>query len=206
MLIFKVVYEFRFAVLVFGRGTEVAFEDEGIKHMFIGNVNLLFYVPGLSLAVGASIISISNDLKISVAKYSLAFLALSRIVKRNAIADRTGDEFNFKKGIFGHPFLIDCYELRLADRLIDDGLFFASLLHMNKYLNITIKMSFELIEYQIDIFLLFVILWRRRKERKVGLISLRRRRNKMRLNNLLELMNLNRRLFLNLLESMPKML
>ena len=115
MLIFKMIYEFIFTVLFFGRRTEITFEDEGIKHMFIGYMNLLFYVPGFSFAVGASIISLRNDLKISMAKYSLAFLAFSRIVKRNAIADRACYEFDFKKGIFGYPFLIDCYELRLTD-------------------------------------------------------------------------------------------
>ena len=39
MLIFKMIYEFKFTILFFGRGTEIAFEDERIKHMFIGNVN-----------------------------------------------------------------------------------------------------------------------------------------------------------------------
>jgi hypothetical protein len=101
--------------------------------MLIGNMNVLFGTPGLRFAVGALAVSIGNDLVVSVAEDPLTFLAFSRIIKRYAIADRTGYELNLQEGIFGDPLLINSYQLRFIKFLFDTALLLNSFLHY-KYL------------------------------------------------------------------------
>lgn len=93
--------------------TENALQRQGVKHVFIGNVNLLFDFPRLSLAVGAPVVSIRNNFKVGVTKNSFALFTLFRVVKRDGVTDRTDDEFMLKEDILADPLFVDGDELGL---------------------------------------------------------------------------------------------
>lgn len=91
MLIFEMFDEFLGIVGLFALAKN-ALEDEGIKHMFIGDVYILLNFPRLALAVGTPVLVIGNDLIIQMAKDALALLALLGVIQRDAVANRTGDQ------------------------------------------------------------------------------------------------------------------
>lgn len=81
--------------------------------MFIRDMNFLLDFPRSALAVGTPIIPARDDLIIYPTEYSLTFLALLRIVYRNAVANWTGNQLGLKETVTD-PFLVDENQLRLA--------------------------------------------------------------------------------------------
>ena len=109
---------------------KVTCENQRIKHMFVGNVNFFFYIPRFSFAIRTSIIPIRNYLIVSMAEYSFAFITFTRIIERDAITNRTGDELNFKKTILSDPFLINCYQFRFTYALVHYQFLLVYFLHL----------------------------------------------------------------------------
>ncbi|CAM6004324.1 unnamed protein product [Sphagnum balticum] len=70
-----------------------AAEDETIEHVFVSDVDVFFYLPGFTLAVGASIVSICDDLVVSVAEDAFTLITLFGVVERNAIAYGASNKF-----------------------------------------------------------------------------------------------------------------
>jgi len=133
MLILQVMNKV-LSVIFYWLWTENASEYERVKQMLVCNVNVFLYWPRLVFASWASIISTTrNNLVICVTKNSFTFLALSWIVKWNAVADGTGYQFMFEKWFLKNPFLINCYKFGFTLHFFVLGyLFFSSLLHAIK--------------------------------------------------------------------------
>jgi len=81
--------------------------------MLIGDMNVLLCVPRLHFAIGAPILVTTDNLVVSMAKDSFAFLALFRIIQRNRITNRASDKLSFETALVGNPLLIDGNELWL---------------------------------------------------------------------------------------------
>ena len=98
--------------------------------MLVCDMNILFYVPGLGLAIRASVLIAAYDLIVSMTKDTLALLALLRIIQRNGIADRASDELYFETTLICDPLFIYSYELRfLSANRSKRHLLFCSFLH-----------------------------------------------------------------------------
>jgi hypothetical protein len=67
-------------------------QNKSVKHMLVGDVNILLDLPRIGLAIRASIITARDDFIVRMTKYSFTFFAFFWIIKRNAVANRTCDE------------------------------------------------------------------------------------------------------------------
>lgn len=107
MLAFKMVNQLALSELFFAVLAQVASEEQRVEHMLVGYMDVFLYCPRLCLAVGASVVSIGDDLEVGVAEDPFAFFTLARIVQRDAIAYWTGDEFWLQKALASDPFFIN---------------------------------------------------------------------------------------------------
>jgi hypothetical protein len=85
-------YQFLRFVLPFWLLTEDAFQYQSIKHVLVGEMNLLLDFPWFALTVRATIVIVINRLIVLVAKDPLTFFAFFGVIERYRVANRTGNE------------------------------------------------------------------------------------------------------------------
>lgn len=80
--------------------------------MLVGDVDLLFLGPWGKLACGAAILVLilgqGDFLVVLLTKYTLTLLALYRVVQRNCVTYRAGEQGLFKSDLVrGDPMLVN---------------------------------------------------------------------------------------------------